>query len=66
MSETGPKRALLWSTGFPVALHWLAILRKEVVQEFLVHPANLMQRVSPELSDQLAILQSYPPLLRKY
>ena len=31
----------------------------------LVYPADLMQRVSPELSDQLPSLQSYPQLLRK-
>ena len=51
--------ARILATSFPVAPHWLAILREEAVYELLVYPADLMQRVSPELSDQLSILQSY-------
>ena len=58
--------ARILATSFPVALHWLALLRREVVQEFLVYPVDLVQRVSPELSDQLVILEPYPILLRKY
>ena len=57
--------ARILATGFPVALHWLALLREEVVSEFLINSVDLMQRVSLELFDQLVILQSYPLLLRK-
>ena len=33
------------ATGFPVALHWLALLRVDIVLEFLAYPVDLMQRV---------------------
>ena len=44
----------------PVALHWLAFLLEEVVWESPLYPVDLVLRVSPQLSDQLLILQSYP------
>ena len=39
--------ARILASGFPVTLHWLASLREEVVQEFLVCPVDLVLRVSP-------------------
>ena len=57
--------ARILATSFPVALHWLALLREEVVQEPPVYLVDVMRWVSAELCDQLLIVQSYPPLLRK-
>ena len=53
------------ASGFPVTLPWLASLREEVVQEFLVVQLTWCLGFHPELSDQLAIMQSNPLLLRK-
>ena len=39
--------ARILATGFPVALHWLALLQEEVVLEFLVCPVDLVQRFFP-------------------
>ena len=52
--------ARILAASFTVALHWLALLRKEVVQGSLLYPVDLVQRGSPELSDQLGILQIIP------
>ena len=47
--------ARILAAGFPVALHWLAFLRVGVVWGSPLYPVDLMQRVSPELSDQLDV-----------